>query len=348
MAGVRLEWAQFGDFDSFDVIRSDSPMDVESLPSPIATGLTTMYYVDTSVVTGSDYYYRVVVWRDAVSQVSGEVMITADVLPWTPSLITTALWFDAADASTITLTSGIVSQWDDKSGNARHATQSNAAKRPLYDADDKYIRSTGAGEALNGSFSGISVGTINEYTLFMVLKPNKTASSSVTQSSSGAEFYSADNSNNVAFFAADPDNSSGSGAVSPYLSVTSDFFRMTETRNGLAPYNVSRAISLSSGTTLLVGIARTTSGVINTRVFGVDEAGSTAAVPSMGWTTFALPAQYTSTSNYNGDIHELLLIHSGDLELADIEKIEGYLAHKWEITANLPSDHPYKTTPPNL
>ena len=77
MAGIRLEWAQFGDFDSFDVIRSDAPMDINALPSPIATNLPTMYYVDTTVVEGATYYYRVVARRDAASKVSGEIKLTA-------------------------------------------------------------------------------------------------------------------------------------------------------------------------------------------------------------------------------------------------------------------------------
>ena len=77
MAGIRLEWAQFGDFDSFDVLRSNSPMNVNSLPSPIATNLSTMYYVDTTVVAGATYYYRVVAWRNAVSKVSGEIQVKA-------------------------------------------------------------------------------------------------------------------------------------------------------------------------------------------------------------------------------------------------------------------------------
>lgn len=77
MAGIRLEWAQFGDFDSFDVLRSNSPMDINSLPSPIATNLPTMYYVDTTVVEGATYYYRVVAWRDVVSKLSGEIQVKA-------------------------------------------------------------------------------------------------------------------------------------------------------------------------------------------------------------------------------------------------------------------------------
>ena len=45
------------------------------------------------------------------------------------------LWLDAADASTFTFGTGTqVSQWDDKSGNSRHATQSTAASRPVRTA----------------------------------------------------------------------------------------------------------------------------------------------------------------------------------------------------------------------
>lgn len=44
-----------------------------------------------------------------------------------------ALWLDAADASTITLDgSNNVSEWRDKSGNARHVSQSTALNRPSY------------------------------------------------------------------------------------------------------------------------------------------------------------------------------------------------------------------------
>lgn len=43
-----------------------------------------------------------------------------------------AVWFDAADAATVTLNSGNVSEWQDKSGNDRHATQATAGNQPSY------------------------------------------------------------------------------------------------------------------------------------------------------------------------------------------------------------------------
>lgn len=80
MAGIGLEWAQFGDFDTFDVIRSDTALvavaDVD-LPTPVATGLTTMYYADTTVVHGNVYYYKIRAWRDGEAVVSGQLVAIA-------------------------------------------------------------------------------------------------------------------------------------------------------------------------------------------------------------------------------------------------------------------------------
>ncbi len=49
---------------------------------------------------------------------------------WTPADIETSAWFDASDGSTITEAGGSVSQWDDKSGNIKHATQATANDQP--------------------------------------------------------------------------------------------------------------------------------------------------------------------------------------------------------------------------
>ena len=40
-------------------------------------------------------------------------------------------WFDASEESTITENAGAVEQWDDRSGNGKHATQITPANRPV-------------------------------------------------------------------------------------------------------------------------------------------------------------------------------------------------------------------------
>jgi hypothetical protein len=48
---------------------------------------------------------------------------------------------------------------------------------------------------------------------------------------------------------------------------------------------------------------------------------------------------------WQGDLGELLIFNI-ELDLNDIKKVEGYLAHKWGLTSSLPSNHPYINNPP--
>ena len=80
MAGITLEFSQHGDFDSFDVIRSPTSMlglASNELPSPIATGLLTMHYIDTAITEGATYYYKCRVWRGNEFLLSDEISIKA-------------------------------------------------------------------------------------------------------------------------------------------------------------------------------------------------------------------------------------------------------------------------------
>ena len=49
---------------------------------------------------------------------------------FSPLALGPSMWLDAADTSTITASSGSVSEWRDKSGNARDATQATSANQP--------------------------------------------------------------------------------------------------------------------------------------------------------------------------------------------------------------------------
>lgn len=84
-----------------------------------------------------------------------------------------SVWYDASDASTFTYSSSnVISQWADKSGNGRHATQATTSQQPTrqtniinglpvvrFDGSNDYLEFT---NILNGDTS---------FTVFWVLRP---------------------------------------------------------------------------------------------------------------------------------------------------------------------------------
>lgn len=74
MAGVRLEFAQFGYFDFFNIYRNSVSTAIENLGEPIGTS-STMYYDDLTVELKQDYYYRIGVFRNGVEEFSEEIVI---------------------------------------------------------------------------------------------------------------------------------------------------------------------------------------------------------------------------------------------------------------------------------
>jgi hypothetical protein len=112
---------------------------------------------------------------------------------WNPSMISTALWLDAADSATITANSGAVSQWNDKSGGATNFTQGTASARPgtgsatlngrnvlTFDGGDTLL----AGDALDNVWTGAA------FHLFCVAKNDDATSSNgaiLTKNAGGAD-----------------------------------------------------------------------------------------------------------------------------------------------------------------
>lgn len=68
-------------------------------------------------------------WRSVTTLTPG---VATGGRAFTPAQLTTALWLDFGDASTVTLSGSSISQINDKSGNARNATQAISGKRLGY------------------------------------------------------------------------------------------------------------------------------------------------------------------------------------------------------------------------
>ena len=61
----------------------------------------------------------------------------------------------------------------------------------------------------------------------------------------------------------------------------------------------------------------------------------------------SIGARYTAGALLNGYIAEIVLC-AGAHDAGTRQKLEGYLAHKWGLAANLPADHPNKNAAPTL
>ena len=61
-----------------------------------------------------------------------------------------------------------------------------------------------------------------------------------------------------------------------------------------------------------------------------------------GWSTDFVFMSFNNSGYHCSGLVTDLIVYSSNLSTSDRQKVEGYLAHKWGLTGNLPSDHPYK------
>ena len=84
-------------------------------------------------------------------------------------------------------------------------------------------------------------------------------------------------------------------------------------------------------------------------IFGVDDDMTGASIANgltIGWDAGTGGVPMTANAMH-GDLAEFAILgHAASL--SEVEQWEGYLAHKYALTASLPSNHPYKTTAPSL
>jgi hypothetical protein len=253
---------------------------------------------------------------------------------WTPEEIDTAIWLDAADEDTITLNSGNVSQWDDKSGNDRHATQGTAGAQPEFD-DDGFNESPTI--KLNGTSHFLTLPTdllknSSAYLVFVVCD---------VLSTSGRQDYLHIYTNGVNTKYSLVANRSSSGTLdSGWRTTGSDTQKIEQYTSSLTtgPVIISSLINLNSGEyeLRLNGDEKNSGATFNTNSENLNSEDARIG---------ATPTVSSGYANFN--ISEVVILEDYNL-LTEAEKIEGYLAWKWGLEDNLPSGHPYKDNPPTL
>lgn len=236
---------------------------------------------------------------------------------WTFDQVSTAIWLDATQSSTITAVSGAASQWNDAKSNGKNATQGTATQKPTYS-------NTGfngkPGMLFNGGNSmaipALSLSTAATlFIVFSVISDN---------------YYTAVASNNGSV-----DRFVTGGGTYPGL------FRTTRIEN--------LALGMPTSGNLIISINANSASSYTIRKNGVQ-------VYSGGLFTFAsnilgiggdsIPAN--PATGLNGAIAEMAILPYS-ASAAEVDLGEGSLAWKWGLEGtNLPAGHPYKSAAPTI
>ena len=230
---------------------------------------------------------------------------------WTPSEVTTYLWLDADDSSTITESGGSVSQWDDKSGNDYHAVQGTGSLQPTTGAttlnSKNVLDFAPADDATDGRKLGKTTPDPGDFRdVYLVAKWTSVPNPAYVMLFGGLAAGNA----NIGFMA------NGTGSYGGW-------------------YN---NIFINVDTT-------STSGVITLLRSDFLMSFSRDSSPDAEGFQVGAQSTYTTSRIWVGYVAEVVCF-STKLGADDKETMEGYLAHKWGIEGILPADHTYKGEAP--
>ena len=236
------------------------------------------------------------------------------------------LWLDAADSSatSMTFSSGnTLSSWKDKSGSNNNATAFNSPTLTQNAINGYQAISTFRSPYFRGSIS--ITGTT--YTLFTVATRSTGSFGSDTRLVSFAVNNSSADYNTTAasigLFAQPAAQTLGTYRTSW---IASNAYTMD------APFLASVTYTGTNGFMWFNGSNASYTGASSSGTFGI--------------TVYAIANQPALTNEFwNGYIGEVI-VYNTSLSTPDRQQVEGYLAWKWGLQANLPPTHLYKTAAP--
>lgn len=263
---------------------------------------------------------------------------------WDPSdSVTTSFHIDAADTSSYSLSGSNVSSITDKAGNfsitvngtpTRVSSALNSLNVWDFSGSSEDFTTSDEQNVTDGSGNHWAIG------VFLADTVNDTQDS----------FYSFEN-NTV---------SSGSKRDYAVSAGNSSAFNGELDLDGLSSNRISSTIgnlqAFDSAVTLdafhIVGtIFNSTGNQISTRVDGAD-----AFTPVNDYDRGINQKQDVrimrnrANERLDGRVAEFFVVGAlpgtGGTDITEFQKAEGYLAHKWGLTGNLPSDHPFKNVSP--
>ena len=232
-----------------------------------------------------------------------------------------SLWFDGTDSSTITLSSGSLTQWNDKSGNGRNLTAvsgyANATVSSAFQNGLNVFNFSG-----NGLYrtAGSAVVYPQDCYIVVALKSTTAHVDVLGMGDTGN-----DNFNSLTF---------GEYSASRWHNGSSGFAR--------TPNCVSSTTETSTSFLLMQwSIANNNFLLRRNGVQLVQTASYTYGFSNSATSIFQIGFRHTNTTaaNFSGYIGEIIVFNS-QLGTTQQQQVESYLAQKWGLSALLPGGHP--------
>jgi hypothetical protein len=244
---------------------------------------------------------------------------------WTPADTTTYAWYDASDASTIHTNNanGRVSQLDDKSGSGQHMGQTVTSRQPVtgvrtvnglnvLDCDATVYQSLERGDwsGLPSNLTAVVVSAVDNLTNYSLVN-----------------FQDAFGVGANGIYAGKPTaNNIGSSLTYTSYKNSTNIFCASLT------WDDSATLPLSFFNSFVDGSQKPDTNAYTRKVLASGN-------------RFGLMQSNNNLNTADGAIMEVI-ITKDDSSDDTRQKIEGYLAWKWGLQANLPVAHPYRNRAP--
>ena len=251
---------------------------------------------------------------------------------WTPALLRPALWLDAADASTVSVATG-VSEWRDKSGNNRHFTQSTPASQPAYNRNG--INGLGSifYDPTNDALQRTPEAWAFQYpiTAFIVFR--------------AAAFNGSYNSLFEFFTSPGPTTAGWSDLIGPALRSA---VYSTSTTSTQPNYDGTGVFTYATNQTYIFTGVHQNNSLVGLRNGNVDgsNAGSYTLRTNLGTNPLYIGSSPMFSRYTNWQIGEVIITNNAALSTANRLMIEGYLAWKWGNAVDIVTSSPFINRPP--
>ncbi len=271
-------------------------------------GATSDEYVMTS-----DYDGQVITFKSGSVESNGIQMFA-------PGLLSPLGWFDASLASTFTLVGAAISEWRSRVGSLYYE-QATSGLRPQYSATGRNglpaVMTSGAAREMTmvGADATLPIGTETSHSFILAHCDENANTWRILTVWNGRYHGRGGVSGGPVTFTL---------ATAPTNNYTGLTWNLLDRIAAMAMVSTRSTVNVDGGADITLTVAHNSAATADYLFRGTS-----------------------GSQNWIGSVQDMSFFDF-ELTLDQQQQMEGYLAHKWGKTANLPSGHPYKVLPPRL